>query len=67
MATVADCYHQNHESIVFNCGNDPIVADAETIELVFAFELLDARREEILLQAINAAGELPLSALGKRC
>jgi hypothetical protein len=46
---------------------DPVVSDTETVEPVFAFEFLDARRKEILLQTINAAGELPLSVLGKRC
>jgi hypothetical protein len=52
---------------VIDREEDSVVADAEAVELVFAFEFLDARRKEILLQTINAAGELPLSAFGKRC
>src|SRR2546425_7281818 len=46
---------------------DSVVPDAQPIQSVFPFELLHARRKEILLQTINAAGDLSLPTLGKGC
>jgi hypothetical protein len=62
---VPDLRDRHDPGDIVDVEEDPVVSDAEAIESVFALELCDTRRKDILLEAIDAGSKLPLTALGE--
>jgi hypothetical protein len=61
--SVADLDHGHRLCFLIDFVDHAIVANAKTVELVLAFQLLDADRERIFGQGVDMPGELLLAAL----
>src|SRR5207247_4736938 len=62
---VADTCEENHEALIFDDVNHPVVAHSQSEELLGTLQLLDASRAWIVLQALEFSHDLPLSLPGK--
>lgn len=51
---MSDPHNENEQDLAFYLIENPIVSNAQSVKLIFAFNLFDSRRVRILGQGINA-------------